>query len=259
MEKNDILIVDDNKEFCQLLAEFFEMNNDFNVVSMLYNGEQALEYLKNNENPDVLIIDLIMPHLDGIGVLEELNDQDLIGDMKIVALTAMGHDKIMQTVIDLGVHYYIMKPFDLDKLLMRIRQLLSEKDEGERAISYPTIQPTEDDDYKSLITKIIHAMGVPAHIKGYHYIRYAIELVIEDMDLLSAVTKELYPKVAKEFDSTPSRVERAIRHAIEVVWKRGNERVIKEFFSHNLSEDMKPTNSQFIARIADKIKVDLKV
>ena len=248
----NVLIVDDNKEFCQLLAEFFEMNEDFNVVETLYNGEQALNYLKKNENPDVLILDLIMPHLDGIGVLEELNADDLIDNMKIIALTAMGHDKIMKTVIELGVDYYIMKPFDLDKLLMRIRQLMTDPDSE-------TAEQIEEENHTALITSIMHEIGMPAHIKGYHYIRYAVKLVISDIDLLGAVTKELYPKVAEKFDSTPSRVERAIRHAIEVVWDRGNEECIEKYFSNNTNEDFKPTNSQFIARIADKIRVDLKL
>ena len=168
MEKTiDILIVDDNKEFCQLLAEFFDENDEFNVVGMLYDGEQALEYLENNKKPDVLILDLIMPHLDGIGVLEELNSKELIDEMKIVALTAMGHDKIMKTVLELGVHYYIMKPFDLDKLTQRIKQLM-EAESG--AADNFTVQnaelEVENGNYKPLITKIIQELGIPAHIKG---------------------------------------------------------------------------------------------
>jgi two-component system response regulator (stage 0 sporulation protein A) len=256
----DILICDDNKEFTQLLAEFFNENQDFNVVGMLYDGEQVLEYLKNNENPDVLILDLIMPHLDGIGVLEELNDKELINEMKIVALTAMGHDKIMKTVIELGVHYYIMKPFDLDKLQQRIKQLMENSSEVSTNMHFQNAKlEIENGNYKPYITQIIQELGIPAHIKGYRYVRKAVELVIKDMDLLGAVTKELYPQVAEEFDSTSSRVERAIRHAIDVVWQRGNQKALKKYFQNNINENVKPTNSQFIAKIADKIMVDLKV
>ncbi|MFW5885635.1 MAG: sporulation transcription factor Spo0A, partial [Halanaerobium sp.] len=185
----DILIVDDNREFCQLLAEFFAENEDFNVVGMLYDGEQALDYLKNNENPDVLILDLIMPHLDGIGVLEELKSEQLIDEMKIVTLTAMGHDKIMKTVLDLGVHYYIMKPFDLDKLMQRIEQLMEEDNGAADDIMVQGSKlEVENGNFKALITEIIQELGIPAHIKGYRYVRKAVELVIKDMDLLGAVT-----------------------------------------------------------------------
>ena len=260
MNKIDILITDDNKEFCQLLAEFFEEDQDFNVVGVLYDGEQVLEYIENNENPDILILDLIMPHLDGIGVLEELNSQQLINEMKIIALTAMGHDKIMKTVLELGVDYYIMKPFDLSKLKERIKQLLKDNNKISYDIRLKEAHSKgENGNYTPLITEIIQELGIPAHIKGYRYVRQAVEMVIKDMDILSAVTKELYPRVAEEFDSTPSRVERAIRHAIDVVWERGNQAALKRYFKNNLNENVKPTNSQFIAKIADKIMVDLKV
>jgi len=257
----DILLVDDNEEFCQLLAEFFEINNGFNVVEVLNNGVQVVEYLENNDKPDLLILDIIMPHLDGIGVLEELNSRNLIQDMKIIALTALGHDKIMKNIFDLGAHYYIMKPFDLDKLVDRINLLMnSESEEPSRDIYLKNIKmETEEENFTRYITDIIHELGVPAHIKGYRYIRHAVELVIKDMDLLGAVTKELYPQVSEEFDSTPSRVERAIRHAIDVAWKRGNQKALKKYFKNNLNDNSKPTNSQFIARIADEIMVELKV
>ncbi|ADO77054.1 sporulation transcription factor Spo0A [Halanaerobium praevalens] len=260
MNKINILITDDNREFCQLFAEFLEGDADFNVIDMFYNGEEVLEYIKENENPDILILDLIMPHLDGIGVLEELNAQDLIGDMKIIALTAMGHDTIMKTVIELGVHYYIMKPFDLDKLKDRIKLLAAQDYKKQNNIHLNQAQlEFEKGNYTPLITDVIEELGIPAHIKGYRYVREAVELVINDMDLLSAVTKQLYPQVSKEFDSTPSRVERAIRHAIDVVWQRGNQKALKKYFSNNMNEDIKPTNSQFIAKIADTIMVELKV
>jgi len=180
--------------------------------------------------------------------------------MKIIALTAMGHDKIMKTVIELGVDYYIMKPFDLDKLKERIKQLLQESNGRTDNIHYNQAQiEFENGNYTPLITNVIEELGIPAHIKGYRYVRHAVEMVIKDMDLLSAVTKELYPRVAEEFDSTSSRVERAIRHAIDVAWQRGNQEALKNYFQNNVNENVKPTNSQFIAKVADKIMVELKV
>lgn len=256
----DIVIADDNKEFCHLLAEYFEEDDDFKVSGLVHDGKQVLEYLKNNKNPDILLLDIIMPHLDGIGVMEGLNSEELIGEMKIVALTAMGSDNIMKTVIDLGIDYYIMKPFDLEKLKKRLKQLFKENVGAESNILFQDIKSDiEDGNYTPLVTQIIEILGVPAHIKGYRYVREAVELVIDDMDLLGAVTKELYPQVAEKFDSTPSRVERAIRHAIDVAWKRGNEVALRKFFKTNMKENIKPTNSQFIAKIADKIMVELKV
>ncbi len=262
-KKIEVLIVDDNKDFCQILADFFEIQDDFLVIDVAYNGEEALDLIKKGLEPDVLIIDLIMPQLDGIGVLEELNEKNLIKDMKIIALTAFGQEQMMKTVIELGVDYYIMKPFDLDKLLTRIKQLMDDsKDEEDnvRYVSGDSDLNKEELDYTALITSILHEMGVPAHIKGYHYIRHAVELVVDDIDLLGAVTKKLYPEVAEEFESTSSRVERSIRHAIEVVWDRGNEEALNKYFASNKqNENTKPTNSQFIARIADKIRIDNRV
>jgi two-component system response regulator (stage 0 sporulation protein A) len=261
-KKIEVLIVD-NKEFCQILADFLEMKDDFLISDIAYNGEEALDLIKQGLEPDVLIIDLIMPQLDGIGVLEELNKENLIGDMKIIALTAFGQEQMMKTVIELGVDYYIMKPFDLDKLITRIKQLMDDKEKDADNVRYVSDKNNLDEeemDYPALITSILHEMGVPAHIKGYHYIRYAVELVVDDIDLLNAVTKRLYPDVAEEFNSTSSRVERSIRHAIEVVWDRGNESALKKYFASNVqNENSKPTNSQFIARIADKIRIDNRV
>ena len=257
MDNNiNLLIADDNKEFCQLLADYFEEDDNFNVREMVHNGNEVVEYLQKNDRPDVLLLDLIMPHLDGIGVLEELNKNELRKNMKILALTAMGHDRIMKTVLNLGVHYYIMKPFDFDKLKQRIRQIIIET-EGDTANSQLNEAKLEakNGNYTPIVTHIIQELGIPAHIKGYRYVRKAVEMVINDMDLLNAVTKELYPRVAEEFETTASRVERAIRHAIDVAWQRGNDEAVNKYF-RNLDEDIKPTNSQFIARIADKIIVD---
>jgi len=258
MEKTSIIIVDDNKEFCQLLEEYLNEQQEFNVVGVAYNGEEGLKLIKEKK-PAVLVLDLIMPHLDGIGVMEEMNRIG-INDIKTIILTAFGQEEITQRVVELGANYYIMKPFDLDKLAERIRQLISPPEGGSNG--YVICQNNNNND-KNVnidvrITEIMHKLGVPAHIKGYLYLREAIEMVIKNVELLGAVTKELYPAVAENYHTTPSRVERAIRHAIEVAWERGNSEILKEYFSYS-SGNGKPTNSQFIARIADKLRLELKI
>ena len=176
--------------------------------------------------PEILILDMIMPHLDGLGVLEEISGMELDRYPRIIVLSAVGQEQITQKAISLGAEYYIVKPFNLDILMKRINQLAGVEESKDSKIQYAraVLTNNEEDDVKSLeidITNIIHEIGVPAHIKGYHYLRDAIIMVVEDIDLLGAITKELYPAIAKANNTTPSRVERAIRHAIEVAWNRG--------------------------------------
>ncbi len=257
-----VLIVDDNKEFCQLLNEYLDSKDDFEVLGMGYNGNEALNLLKNND-PDVLILDLIMPHLDGMGVMEEMQEMDIDENMKTVVLTALGQEDVTQRVISLGANYYIMKPFDLDKLVDRIRQMVTPADNNEGYVVSENIdnnkQKSMGNDLIKMITKVLHELGIPAHIKGYQYLREAIELVINDVEFLGAITKELYPEVADNFNTTSSRVERAIRHAIEVAWERGNMEALNRYFGNSVnSEGAKPTNSQFIAKIADQLRLELR-
>ncbi len=251
-----IVLVDDNKEFCELVKEYLDQQNHMRVVGIAYNGVEGLELVKEHQ-PDVVILDIIMPHLDGIGVLEELNRQGMIQDQKIIMLTAFGHEEVTQRVVELGASYYIMKPFDLERLVERIDQLMSPV-KVTTSFSGVALTPKKKD-ASIRITEIMHQIGVPAHIKGYLYLREAIEMVINEIELLGAITKELYPLVAKKFNTTPSRVERAIRHAIEVSWERGNTKAINNIFGHSVTtESGKPTNSQFIAKIADKLRLELK-
>jgi len=254
MDKTRILIVDDNKEFCQLLEEYLNEQKDFKVVGVAYNGEEGLKLLKE-EGPDILVLDLIMPHLDGIGVMEEMK-RLRINEVKTIILTAFGQEEITQRVVELGANYYIMKPFDLDKLAERIRQLIKPPASGSNGYVIRRNTANKKIDVDVRITEVMHKLGVPAHIKGYLYLREAIEMVIKEVELLGAVTKKLYPAVAECYHTTPSRVERAIRHAIEVAWERGNTEVLKDYFSKSGG---KPTNSQFIAKIADKLRLELRV
>lgn len=247
-----LVIVDDNRELCELLREFINQHEDFELVGTAYNGNQALKVIEET-NPDIVILDIIMPHLDGIGVLERLASGKDGPRPKVIMLTAFGQEGVTQRAVELGADYYILKPFDFQVLATRIRQLM----EGVNVNQY--INSAKPQNLGVAITNIIHEMGVPAHIKGYHYLRDAIKMVIHEVNLLGAVTKELYPMIAKKYHTTPSRVERAIRHAIELAWDRGNVEMMNKFFGYTINlERGKPTNSEFIAMVADKLRIETK-
>jgi len=260
MEKESkikVLLVDDNKDFCELLEEFLEGKGEFEIVGIAHDGIKALDLIEANEF-DVLVLDIIMPHLDGVGVLEELHNDEIRDEFKIIMLTAFGQEEVTQRVVNLGADYYILKPFDLEELANRIKQVITpiSGSTGGYAIKN---SKTNARNIEKRVTEIMHQIGIPAHIKGYMYLRTAISMVINKVELLGAVTKELYPLVAKEYSTTSSRVERAIRHAIEVTWDRGNTRAINRIFGHTvISTSGKTTNSQFIAKIADKLRLELR-
>ncbi|NLW22446.1 MAG: sporulation transcription factor Spo0A [Tissierellia bacterium] len=267
MDKKKILIADDNREFCEILSKFLSMEEDFQVAGVAKDGLEAIDKIKEEE-PDVLILDIIMPHLDGLGVLETLHKLDLRKKPKIVILSAVGQDKITQKAISLGADYYVVKPFDFKIFVKRLKQIVGDKTQEEVVprssyIQIPVTGGSTVNSSRSLeakITNVIHEIGVPAHIKGYSYLREAISMVIEDMELLGAVTKELYPSIAKKFNTTPSRVERAIRHAIEVAWTRGKVDTIDKIFGYTINNNKgKPTNSEFIAMIADKLRLEMEM
>lgn len=264
-KKIKIVIADDNKEFCSILSEYLRKQDDLDVVGIAKDGLEALKLI-SQENPDVLVLDIIMPHLDGLGVLERLNSMDITNIPKIIVLSAVGQDKITQRAINLGADYYVVKPFELDVFSNRIRQMFSygvNMQEIRRPLSMGDEQQATNflnNNLESEITNIIHEIGVPAHIKGYLYLREAIFMVVNDVELLSAVTKELYPSIAKKFNTTASRVERAIRHAIEVAWSRGQVETINKIFGYTIHNSKgKPTNSEFIAMVADKLRLKQKV
>ena len=238
---------------------------DIEILGIAKDGIEALDLVKKTQ-PDLLVLDVIMPHLDGLGVIEKLNSMNLPKMPKIIVLSAVGQDKITQSAINLGADYYIVKPFDFVIFINRIRELVSNKTkhiETKPRATHTDIQMTRSDFVRNVgnieteITNIIHEIGDPAHIKGYLYLREAIKMVIENVELLGAVTKELYPSIAKKFNTTPSRVERAIRHAIEVAWSRGKVDTINQLFGYTVHNTKgKPTNSEFIAMIADKLRLE---
>jgi two-component system response regulator (stage 0 sporulation protein A) len=246
-----VLVADDNREFCELLGQYIQNQPDFRLVGSAQNGRQVMEMLQS-EVPDVIILDIIMPHLDGLGVLEQINALGLEHRPKIIMLTAFGQESIAQRVVDLGADYYILKPFDLNVLAKRIRQIVK--------VGPARVAVQEGRSLDIEVTGVLHEIGIPAHIKGYLYLREAIIMVVQRVELLGGVTKELYPSIAKKFATTPSRVERAIRHAIEVAWSRGNVDLIHKLFGHTVNSDRgKPTNSEFIAMVADKLRMELRL
>ncbi|MGM9534544.1 MAG: sporulation transcription factor Spo0A [Intestinibacter sp.] len=265
-DKIKIVLADDNKDFCQVLKEYLSNEEDIEILGIAKDGVEALQLVQEKE-PDLLVLDVIMPHLDGLGVIEKLNAMNLSKMPKIIVLSAVGQDKITQTAINLGADYYIVKPFDFVIFINRIRELVLNKPVSPQVKTKPVAElqmmrtneapKAAAGNIETEITNIIHEIGVPAHIKGYLYLREAIKMVIDNVELLGAVTKELYPSIAKKFNTTPSRVERAIRHAIEVAWSRGKVDTINKLFGYTVHTTKgKPTNSEFIAMIADKLRLE---
>jgi two-component system response regulator (stage 0 sporulation protein A) len=259
LSKIRVLLADDNREFAELLEEHLSVQEDIEVIGVAHHGGEVLEMLKQRV-PDVLVLDIIMPHLDGLGVLEQLQQMNLGPTPKVIMLTAFGQENITHRAVELGASYYILKPFDLDVLTHRIRQIkgLGSPSPVIKAQAAPLAARSQNLDAN--ITNVIHEIGVPAHIKGYLYLREAISMVYNEVDLLGAITKTLYPRIAEKYNTTPSRVERAIRHAIEVAWSRGNMDSIRALFGYTINvAKAKPTNSEFIAMVADKLRIEHKV
>ena len=268
-EKTTILIADDNQEFSKTLARYIQEQDDMEVIGIAKDGEEAIDMI-TNVMPDVALLDVIMPHLDGIGVLEKLNLIKCDKKPICIMLSAVGQDKITQRAVGLGAEYYVVKPFDIELLIKRIKELKNfvpsqnvnnfiTKDLKPQYVEIPMNAIKNQENLEALVTNIIHEVGVPAHIKGYQYLREAIIMVVNDIDVINQITKSLYPKIAMKFNTTPSRVERAIRHAIEVAWGRGDQKTVENIFGYTISAAKgKPTNSEFIAMIADKLRLELK-
>lgn len=253
-----VTLADDNREFAELLRDHLQSQEDIEVIGVAHNGGEVMEMLRQ-QIPDVLVLDIIMPHLDGLGVLERLQEMSLPTMPKIVMLTAFGQENVTQRAVELGASYYILKPFDMEVLTHRIRQLVGVPTSTSRvkSSSVSTFNSSKAHNLDANITSVIHEIGVPAHIKGYLYLREAITMVYNEVDLLGSITKTLYPRIAEKYNTTASRVERAIRHAIEVAWSRGNIDSIKALFGYTINvTKAKPTNSEFIAMVADKLRIE---
>lgn len=266
-EKVRILVADDNLDFVSTLVTYLNTQEDMEVIATAKDGLDAYDKILDVK-PDIAILDVIMPHLDGIGVLEKLNNSNLSPLPVCIMLSAVGQDRVTAQAINLGAQYYILKPFEMDVLIKRIREITKSpqtnqsnfilKDSKNSYIDVNSVVNKETN-LEAMVTNIIHEVGVPAHIKGYQYLRDGIMMVVDNIEIINQITKQLYPDLAKKYKTTPSRVERAIRHAIEVAWSRGQLETVDSIFGYTISSNKgKPTNSEFIAMIADKLRLEIK-
>ena len=267
-DKLSILVADDNADFAKNLSNHIEKEEGMEVIGIAQDGVEAIDMIRNTK-PDVAILDVIMPQLDGLGVLEKIQNSGIDKKPLCIVLSAVGQDKITSRAIELEAQYYVVKPFNIDVLIKRIKELKFYKPISFNTNFYKETKPQyidilpekrkEGENLEALVTNVIHEIGVPAHIKGYQYLREAIMMVVDDIDIINQITKQLYPEIAKKYKTTPSRVERAIRHAIEVAWGRGETGTVESIFGYTVSATKgKPTNSEFIAMIADKLRLELK-
>ena len=254
-EKLKIVVADDSTELGKNCAKVFK-GYGMNVVLCEKDGRNVLEKIKN-EKPDIVLADVFMPNLDILGVLNGIKDLSIKERPMVMAMSGFDNARLEKEMIEAGASYYFLKPFDINTVAERIIQLSHWKNEKEPLVIKNNV--VTDPELELMITEIIHQIGVPAHIKGYHYLRDAILMSIRDTEAINSVTKILYPTVAKHYKTTSSRVERAIRHAIEVAWDRGDVDVLYSYFGYTIQNNRgKPTNSEFIAMIADKISLKLK-
>lgn len=261
MSEINVAIADDNERILDLLGEIIDSDKDLRLVGKASNGEDVYRLIREKQ-PDVVLLDLIMPKMDGLSVMDLVNaDTELKKHPAFIVITAVGQERITEDAFRKGANYYILKPFNNETVLGRIKHTNQGKrlrpegiKEGE-----PVVCGQSQVNLEARVTDMIHEIGIPAHIKGYHYLRDAILMAVEDMDVLNAITKVLYPTVAKIHQTTASRVERAIRHAIEVAWSRGKLDTLDQLFGYTVSNGKgKPTNSEFIALIADTIRLEYK-
>lgn len=258
----NVAIADDNERTLQLLDTIISSDRDLKVVGKAGDGEQLIDIIRDKE-PDVVLLDIVMPKLDGLTVMDRVNREPNVKKPAFIVITAVGQEKITEDAFELGADYYILKPFDGEVVLNRIKHLKAKRERNFRELQkgkvYESRQSYMERNLEADTTNLIHEIGVPAHIKGYQYLREAIMMSVQDMDMLNSITKVLYPTIAKKYQTTASRVERAIRHAIEVAWSRGKMDTIDELFGYTVNgRKGKPTNSEFIALIADKIRLDYK-
>ncbi len=248
MNKIKVLMIDDNKNLTEMIKEYFKNNEKIEIVACYYDGIEGVNAIEKLDGKyDLILLDLIMPKKDGIGVLEDLKNKNITKN--IIVETSYNSPDVIRNVSEYGVNYYILKPFELDDLEKRILDVFKQNKNKSIDLYHNSLEIS--------ITKMLHELGMPAHIKGYQYIRDGIIMIYNNPDIIGGITKELYPDLASKYNTTVSRVERAIRHAIEVSWNRGNWDLMEEIFGHSVDIDKaKPTNSEFIVTIADKLRLE---
>lgn len=260
MDKLNVAIADDNDLMRQLLDTIVQSDEELSVVGTAKDGEEAYQMIKEKE-PDVVLLDIVMPKMDGLGVLDKVQrDTSIKKTPNFIMVSAVNQPQVTEDAFSLGADYFIMKPFDKDTIIQRIKKTRRTRAFVEPGFYQKKTKEHTEAALEADVTNIIHEIGVPAHIKGYQYLRDAIVMSVQDIEMLNSITKVLYPTIAKKYDTTTSRVERAIRHAIEVAWSRGRMDTIDALFGYTINHGKgKPTNSEFIALITDKIRLDYKL
>lgn len=263
MNKISVAVVDDNEKIVETICNELERDEEINIVGKAKNGEEAFDIIKKT-NPDVVVLDLIMPKMDGLSLMNKIHKDGSIIKLPFFIITsAISNETVIQDAFGYGAGYYMLKPFETEMIVERVKTAKSYNkrlpDNKKFVAAYEDKKKFMDRNIESDVTNIIHDVGVPAHIKGYQYLREAIMVVVQDIDVINQITKQLYPAIAERYGTTPSRVERAIRHAIEVAWARGKNEAVENIFGYTISASKgKPTNSEFIAMIADKLRLELK-
>lgn len=249
MNKIKVLMIDDNVKLIDAVKEYFKESADISIVLEGHDGLEGIEIIEQQKNDyDVILLDLIMPKKDGIYVLEEMQKRGI--EKKVIVETSYNASEVIREVSEYGVDYFILKPFELSDLEKRINDVMNRKNDKQNIDFYHS-------NLQVAISKMLHDLGIPSHIKGYQFIRDAVYMLFDKPEIIGGITKELYPELASRYDTTVSRVERAIRHAIEVSWTRGDLRLMENIFGHSVDIDKaKPTNSEFIVTIADKLRLD---
>ena len=249
MERVRLLVIDDNESLIDEMRDYFKDSNEIEVVLEATNGAKGIKLINTKQSEfDIILLDIVMPEKDGLEVLRHLNECKI--DKNVIVLTSCSSQKIIRKVSELGADYFMLKPFDMKMLEKTIKEIMVSHNGSESIDLY-------NNNLQVSITRTLHELGVPSHIKGYQYIREGISLIYNNPNIIGGITKELYPEIARKFNSTTSRVERAIRHAIEVSWNRANWEFMEDMFGYSVDIDKaKPTNSEFIVTIADKLRLE---